>query len=446
MNNARSAALSALMHVDVNEGYSNLVLDKTLAALALDPRDKALAAAIFYGVLERRITLDYVISCFSSTPLKKLSPVVLEVLRMGAYQILYMEKIPKSAAVNESVTLAKENHAAKASGFINAVLRSLLRQPEKAALPDEKTRPLLFLSVKYSFPEWLISLWQKSYGAECTLSLLESCMNRPPVFARVNNTRISEENLLERLPCEGIAAKAVPWLENAVELENTGSVSASKAFQEGLFHIQDLSSQLCSAVLNPFPGCRVIDVCSAPGGKAFTLAEIMENRGELLAFDQYRGKVGLIRQGAQRLGLSAVQAEVRDALNPKETLAPADRVLCDAPCSGLGIIRRKPEIRYKNPSVLDSLPDLQYRILCKSSELVKSGGILVYSTCTLNPKENGEVAAEFLKNNSKFVPLPIPLPARFARACSEPENQLTMMPHINGTDGFFVAAFQKKQE
>lgn len=446
MGNARSAALAALLHVDVNEGYSNLVLDKTLAALELDPRDKALAAAIFYGVLERRITLDYVIARLSSTPLNKLSPTVLEILRMGVYQLLYLEKIPQSAAVNESVALAKENHAERAAGFINAVLRALLRQPQKAALPDEKKDPVLFLSVKYSFSQWLIVLWQKAYGKENTLSLLESCLNRPPVFARVNNTRISEENLLERLTGEGISAKPVPWLKNALELENTGAVGASGSFREGLFHIQDLSSQICSAVLRPFPGCRVVDVCSAPGGKAFTVAEMMENRGEVLAFDLYKGKVGLIRQGARRLGLSVIQARMRDALDPKEPLVPADRVLCDAPCSGFGIIRRKPEIRYKDPSALDSLPDLQYRILCKSSELVKSGGILVYSTCTLNPKENGEVAAKFLREHGAFAPLPMTAPAPSARACGEPENQLTLMPHIHGTDGFFVAAFQKKQE
>lgn len=446
MNNARSAALSALLHVDVDEGYSNIVLDKTLASLSLDARDKALAAAIFYGVLERRITLDYVISRFSSVSIDKISPTVLEILRMGAYQILYMEKIPQSAAVNESVTLAKENHAGRASGFVNAVLRSLTRRPEKAAPPDETAQPLLSLSVKYSFPEWLISLWQKAYGKECTLSLLESCVDRPPVFARVNNTLISEENLLERLAGEEISARAVPWLKNAVELENTGAVGDSLSFRDGLFHIQDLSSQLCCAVLSPVPGCRLIDVCAAPGGKSFTLAEMMENRGELLAFDQYKGKVRLIRQGARRLKLSAVQAEMRDALNPARELEPADRVLCDAPCSGLGIIRRKPEIRYKNPSALDSLPDLQYRILCKSSELVKSGGILVYSTCTLNPKENGEVAEKFAEHHGDFLPQPVSLPAPMIRVLREPENQFTMMPHAHGTDGFFVAAFRKKQE
>jgi len=444
MNTARSTALSALLHVDVNEGYSNLVLDKTLAASSLEPRDKALASAIFYGVLERRITLDYIISQFSKTPVKKLSPQVLEILRMGAYQILYLEKIPQSAAVNESVNLAKENNLVKASGFINAVLRSLLRNITEIKMPDEKKEPLLSLSVQYSYPEWLISLWQAAYGAECTLGLLKSSLDKPPIFARVNNTVISEENLIEKLNLEGVKVNGITWLDHAIELQHTGAISASSSFQEGLLHIQDLSSQLCCSLLNPSAGQRVIDVCSAPGGKAFTIAEMMGNQGGLLAFDQYKGKVKLIQQGAQRLRLSIIEAAVRDAVLDDTKLEPADRVLCDAPCSGLGIIRRKPEIRYKLQSAIDSLPDLQYRILCKSSELVKIGGILVYSTCTLNPKENFQVAERFLENSNGFEPFTLHLPDSLSHVIDEPDNQFTMMPHVHGTDGFFVAAFQKK--
>lgn len=443
MNNARSAALSALLHVDVDEGYSNLVLDKTLSSFSLEPRDKALSSAIFYGVLERRITLDYILTQFSKTPLEKLDPQVREILRLGAYQILYMEKIPNSAAVNESVILAKENHLVKASGFINGVLRSLLRGLDQIKMPDELKDPLTFLSVEYSYPKWLISLWQKYYGTECTLGLLKSSLNRPPVFARVNNTQISEENLIERLASDGVKASPITWLKNAVSLEQTGAISESESFKNGLFHIQDLSSQLCCYFLSAKPGQRVIDVCSAPGGKSFTIAEQMDNQGELSAFDQYKGKVRLIRQGAQRLKLSIIRADMRDAAKPKEPLEPADRVLCDVPCSGLGIIRRKPEIRYKLQSSIDSLPDLQYRIVSESSKLVKDGGILIYSTCTLNPKENDQVAAEFLKNHQEFKPLKLNLPEPLVHAVNEPDNQLTLMPHVHGTDGFFIAAFQK---
>ncbi|HEX2985550.1 MAG TPA: 16S rRNA (cytosine(967)-C(5))-methyltransferase RsmB [Caproiciproducens sp.] len=444
MDNARSAALAALLHVDVDEGYSNIVLDKTLASFSLNPRDKALASTIFYGVLERRITLDYYISQFSKMPIKKLAPQVLEILRIGVYQILYLDRIPNSAAVNESVNLAKENNFVKASGFINAILRSVIRNINSVKLPDPQKERLQYLSVNYSCPKWIISLWQQYYGPECTLGLLESLLNRPPVFAKVNNIVISKENLIKRLESEGVKATAITWLENALSLEQTGSISSLPSFLEGLFHIQDLSSQLCCYFLNPQPGQSVVDVCAAPGGKTFTLAEQMDNRGELLSFDQYKGKVRLIQQGAQRLGLTIIKAGVRDASNPSDLLKPVDRVLCDVPCSGLGIIRRKPEIRYKLQSTIDSLPDLQYRILCESSRLVKGQGILVYSTCTLNPRENNQVADKFLENHPEFIQYPLVLPETLTHAIQEPDNQLTLMPHLHGTDGFFIAAFQKR--
>lgn len=444
MKNARTAALTALLHVDVNEGYSNLVIDKTLQEFELDSRDSALAAAIFYGVLERRITLDYIIAQFSKISIQKMSPQVREILRIGAYQILYMEKIPKSAAVNEAVNSAKTCGAVKAAGFINGILRTLIRSQDKIKMPDEGKAPIEFLSIQYSCPKWLITLWQQAYGNECTLGLLKSLADKPPIFARVNNTKVDTQSLVEKLNIEGVKAIAITWLPNAIMLEQTGSISQSNCFQEGLFHIQDLSSQLCCTLLNPLPKKRVIDVCSAPGGKAFTMAEMMDNTGELLAFDKYKGKVRLIQQGAKRLGLSIIEANVRDAENPKEELLPADYVLCDAPCSGLGIIRRKPEIRYKSESILDTLPDLQYLILCKSSKLVKEGGILFYSTCSLNPAENAGVANRFIREHSDFEPFELRLPESLSHAIEEESNQLTLMPHVHGTDGFFMAAFRKK--
>lgn len=444
MKNARTAALTALLHVDVNEGYSNIVIDKTLKEFQLDSRDSALASALFYGVLERRITLDYILAQFSNTPIPQIAPKVLEILRIGAYQILYMEKIPKSAAVNEAVNSAKDCGAVKASGFINGVLRTLIRSQEQIKMPDEEKSPMEYFSVLYSCPQWLITLWQNAYGMECALGILKSLADKPPIFARVNTTKVSTRNLIEKLANENVKASTITWLPDAVMLEQTGSISQSRCFQDGLFHIQDLSSQLCCTLLNPQLEKRVIDVCSAPGGKAFTMAEIMKNSGELLAFDKYKGKVRLIRQGAERLGLSVIQANVRDAENPKDDLLPADYVLCDAPCSGLGIIRRKPEIRYKSESVLDTLPDLQYLILCKSAELVKAGGVLFYSACTLNPTENTQVANRFLKEHEEFQSLPLSLPKSVSHAIEEEPNQLTLMPHVHGTDGFFMAAFRKK--
>lgn len=444
MPGARSAALKALLRVDGEEGYSNLVLDSTLESLNLNHPDRALATTIFYGILERRITLDYIIGLFSKTPVRKMSPAVREILRIGVYQIRYLEKIPESAAVNESVKLAKKNGEFRASGFINAVLRNYLRNPDKVRLPDEREEPLKFRSVLYSCPEDLIVFWQKHYGEVCTDQILKGLVEKPDVFIRVNNTRISEEQLIEKLREEGIEAEPVLWPDHALCLSNAGEIRRSECYQNGLFHVQDLSSQLCCQMLDPHPGERILDVCAAPGGKTFTLAERMENSGEVFAFDLYEGRVGLIQKGAQRLGLSVVHAEVRDAAEPKDNLEPADRVLCDVPCSGLGVIRRKPEIRYKFPMTIDSLPDLQYRILCRSSDLVKSGGILVYSTCTLNPEENSNVTERFLKENRDFEPLALPLPKEVKHVVSEPENQITLIPHVHGSDGFFISAFRKR--
>lgn len=445
MKNARTAALSALLHVDVNEGYSNIVIDKTLKEFQLDSRDSALATAIFYGVLERRITLDHYISLFCKKPEQKIAPEVLEILRIAVYQIVYMEKIPGSAAVNEAVNCARAIGDVKACGFINGILRAMLRSPERLMLPDEKEAPPRHLSVKYSCPEWIIRLWRRAYGEKHTLGLLNSLLTKSPVYARVNTTKISEQGLLVQLAESSVKANAVTQVPGALELHATGPVALLDSFQKGLFHIQDLSSQLCCRLVAPVPGGRVTDVCSAPGGKAFTLAELMENRGELFAFDKYKGKVGLIRQGAQRLGLSIISAGVRDAADPGAPDPPAaQRVLCDAPCSGLGIIRRKPEIRYKQEAALDSLTDLQYLILCRSARLAAADGLLFYSTCTLNPAENGAVADRFLREHPDFEAFPLTLPDSFGRAVAEPENQMTLLPHIHGTDGFFISAFRRR--
>lgn len=445
MAGARSAALKALLRVEKEDAYSNLVLDSVLESSGLDSRDQALATTIFYGVLEHQITLDYILGAYSRTPVKKLSPVVLEILRIGLYQLKYLEKIPPSAAVNECVALAKKNGEFRAAGFVNAVLRSFLRNPEKARLPDKNREPLRYRSVLYSCPEALVEFWQKQYGTEIADKILEGSSAKPDFFIRVNNIRISEQELLERLQAEGIEAEPVPWLEGALRVvKNAAGLKQFSGYREGLFHVQDLASQICCHVLDPQPGERIADVCAAPGGKTFTIAERMENRGEVISCDVYPQRTQLIASGAQRLGLTAVHTQTRDAANPQGNLPAMNRVLCDVPCSGLGVIRRKPEIRYKFPLTIDSLPDLQYRILCKSAALVADGGVLVYSTCTLNPAENSAVAERFLREQEGFEPLALRLPDNIVHVVDEPEYQLTLIPELHGPDGFFIAAFQKR--
>lgn len=444
MKNARTAAHCALLQVDVNAGYSNIVIDKAIKGAQLDQRDASLASAIFYGVLERRITLDYIIGQFSKVPVSSIAPDVLEILRMACYQILYMEKIPHSAAVNEAVNMAKNTKGDKSPGFVNGVLRALLRGKDTVNMPDKTKYPLKAMSVQYSCPEWLIELWQEAYGNEHALGLLESCFHKAPMYARVNTTKVTVEQLIVRLKEEYVTAQIVPWLSGAIMLKHTGAVANLKAYQEGLFHVQDLSSQLCCQLFSPKPGQTIADLCAAPGGKTFTMAQLMENKGTLLAFDQYKGKVGLIREGAKRLDLSIIEAWIRDSSNPKEEILHADGVLCDAPCAGLGIIRRKPEIRYKPQGELKALPKIQKKILGEAAKQVKSGGTLVYSTCSLNPAENGDIAKWFSQTHLDFKPKPLHLPKEIQRIVDHEENQITLLPHIHKTDGFFIAAFTKK--
>lgn len=441
--NARLTALKALLKVEEESGYSNLVLDHGLSQAGLDSRDAAFASALVYGVLERKITLDYQISQYSKMPLSQMAAPVREILRMGFYQLLYMDKVPQSAAVNESVKLTRLVKKDRASGFVNGILRSFIRDDCPCRLPKKTAKD--YLMVKYACPQWIIDLWLESYGREKTLETLENLPGRPPLTIRVNSCKISREALKEKLKDEGVEAADVPGVELALTLEGTGALDSLSSFQNGLFHIQDLASQLCCQALGPKPGERVYDVCAAPGGKTFTMTEMMENQGELFAFDLYPAKAKLIREGAKRLGLSMVNAQTRDASNPEKELPPGDKVLCDVPCSGLGIIRRKPEIRYKSKNMLDSLPDLQYLILCKSANLTKINGVLLYSTCTLNPRENNQVARRFLREHPQFEPYPLSLPQGYARNGFDRENEATLFVGKNGTDGFFFSGFRRSR-
>lgn len=441
MKSARLTALKALLRVEEESGYSNLVLDHGLSQSGLDGRDAAFASALFYGVLERRITLDYQISHYSKMPLSQMAAAVREILRMGFYQLLYMDKVPQSAAVNESVKLTRMMRKDKAAGFVNGILRSFIRDNCPCRLPKETAKD--YLPVKYACPHWIIDLWMEAYGRESTLEMLENLPGRPPLAIRVNPLKTTKEALLEELQAESVEAKEAPGVTGALTLERSGAVEKLSSFQQGKFHVQDLASQLCCQALSPKPGERVYDVCAAPGGKSFTMAQLMENRGELYAFDLYPAKVRLIQEGAKRLGLTVIKAEARDAANPEKELPAGDKVLCDAPCSGLGIIRRKPEIRYKTKNMLDSLPDLQYLILCKSAILTGKNGVLLYSTCTLNPRENNQVARRFLQEHPDFEPYPLSLPAGYERNAFDQENEATLFAGKNGTDGFFFSGFRR---
>lgn len=438
-NTARAAALEALLQVDENQGYSNIVIDKVLNKYELEKRDSALASIIFYGVIEKRITLDYYIAKFLRFKNQTLSAATRDILRMAVYQMAFLEKIPESAAVNEAVNLAKIYKAPY--GFINAVLREMIRNKELLSLPDENSEN--YLSVKYSLPQQLIDMWVSSYGESCALKLLEAFSEKSRTYVRVNNTKTNVQAFIAGFN-EEIAVEEYFGIDNACKIVSGGNIAKLPQFEQGLFHVQDLSSQFLCEMLDPQPGENIIDVCAAPGGKTFTISERMNGTGKVYSYDIYKGRVKLIRGGAYRLGLTNILASQRDALSEKCEIENADRILCDVPCSGFGTIRRKPEIRYKSVSEANELPEIQYNILCKSSKFLKPGGLLMYSTCTLNPNENGGVVDRFIKNNANFEAVRIKMPQRLKRTIDEPDNQLTMMPFAGDTDGFFVSIFRKK--
>ncbi|MCR5653558.1 MAG: 16S rRNA (cytosine(967)-C(5))-methyltransferase RsmB [Ruminococcus sp.] len=438
--NIRNQALKILISVERDGSYSALVINNSIKENKLDRTDASFLSALVYGVLERQITLDYIIKQYSKIPLRKIELKTKLILRLGILQLCFMDKVPESAAVNESVILAKKHKLMKSSGFINGVLRSITRAEAKYTLPDKVKDKEYYYSVKYSCPRELVSLWLSAYGESITESILKNLSGRPQLTARVNTLRTTPDKLISELGKECVNAEKSDIIEDALVLKNTGSIEHLKSYKSGKFYIQDIASQLCVKALDPQPRDIMLDICSAPGGKSFTAAQRMNNRGKIFSFDIYEHKLKLINDTAKRLGIDIIVTDIRNADTDSRELALADRVLCDVPCSGLGVLSRKPEIRYKNDLLSGELPELQYRILCNSAKYTAYGGTLVYSTCTLNPDENIENVKRFLSENPEFRPIDTGL--NVEHRIDEPDNVLTLFP--NGkTDGFFIAKFKR---
>ena len=442
MTNTRDVALGVLLKIEESKAYSNLELNHALQRNRLGGLDSAFVSALVYGVLERRLTLDYIIRQYSKIPLRKIELKTKIILRLGLYQLIFMDKVPDSAAVNESVILAKKYKLQKSAGFINGILRSVTRAEQRLLLPPEDDR-IYYLSIKYSVPQAVVRLWLDSYGETNALELMEALFGRPEVCVRVNTLKTTPAELIKRLESEGVRAEQSALLPNALVLSGTGSIERLQSFREGLFHVQELSSQLCVDALSPKPRDIVADVCAAPGGKSFTAAQYMQNRGKLLSCDLYAQKVGLLETEARRLGISCLTALRRDG-ESGAALPQADKIICDVPCSGLGMLGRKPEIRYKDDLLDNDLPERQYRILCNSAKSLAVGGRLVYSTCTLNPAENNLLIERFLNGHPDFVGEALTLPEGVSRAFDEQPFELTLMPHTAGTDGFYIARLKRR--
>ena len=419
MANARKVAVLALGKIFVDGAYSNIAVNSYLKEADLTPADKAFATALIYGVLDRKITLDYVISSFVKTPIKKLSPFTLNVLRTALFQIMYMDKIPESAAVNEAVKLIKKSKESRNSGFVNAVLRNVLRA--ESLLPTGDS--VKDLSVIYSCPENIIESFINDYGNQTAVILLAEALKPAPLTVRVNTVKTDIETFIKEMP-DSVAVKP----SGAVVINKGIDINNNTLYKYGHFYVQDTASQTAVSVLSPKAGDRVLDMCAAPGGKSFSLALLMENKGEIISCDIYDHKCELIKKSADRLGLDIIKPIVQDGTVYNSDLGEFDCVLCDVPCSGLGIIRRKPDIKYKDFSEFDGLLPIQKAILNNAKKYVKTGGKLLYSTCTLRKAENENIVNEFLAQNSDF----------------KLEYSHTFMPHIDGTDGFYCALLIKK--
>jgi len=427
----RALACRLLLQCESRRSYANLALDAALKREALGPADSALCAALVYGVMERRRTLDYQLEGLLAKPPGQLPPDTRAALRLGLYQLFYMERVPAHAAIYESVELVKRSPKARhTAALVNAVLRSAQRQGLQLPEGDDDAS----LSVRYSCPEWLVRLWRESYPQDY-LQLLEHSFDSGALVLRANPAKISAADLASLL-----GGSKLPWLPGAVRVDGC-PVASLAGYDEGLFHVQGAAAQLSCMALDPQPGDTMLDLCAAPGGKSFTCAEMMQDRGRVIALELHENRVNLIRQGASRLGLScieAMQGDAREACKILPDSAQIPRVLCDVPCSGLGIVGKKPDIREKIHEELDKLPEMQYAILNAGAQCLAPGGILVYATCTLRPAENEGVCRRFLQTHPQFRALPA-LPA--IPGLRGEESFLTLMPHISNTDGFFIARF-----
>lgn len=442
--NERKIASNILYEIEYNGAYTNIAVSKAFENIKnLTSEEKGFLSELVHGVTEHRMKIDYIISQFSNIKIKKIAPKVLNALRLGIYQILYMDRIPPSAAVNESVKLAKIAGGQRSGGFVNGILRSIIRNKDNINYPEE---PNQYLSVYYSYPIELIDFFLDEFGFEFTEDMLEAFDKHHPVTIRCNTLKTSVDKLRTDLAKNGISAKQInnkdfPRLDYALSTERMRNIERLSSYKNGEFYIQDIAAMLVAEVLDPQKGDTVIDMCAAPGGKTTHIAEKMENEGIVYAFDIYEHKIKLINENASRLGLDICESKIQDSsvLNEKY-IHKADRVLVDAPCSGFGIMGRKPDIKYhRQIADIYSLAELSFKILSNGSHYVKSGGTLVFSTCTITREENERVVERFLDEfGQEFYLDPI-------EQIKKPnEGYITLYPHIDGTDGFFICKFKKR--
>lgn len=430
---ARYAAVEALVRCE-KSGYSNLVLAQVLRKSGLCARDRAFASRIVYGTIEHRLTLEARLAPFLRQPLDTMPAELRCILRSGLYQCLYMDAVPVSAAVNESVLLARAFNKGSAAGFVNAVLRKASTAPFAPQFKTELER----LSITYSVGVPIVRLLQKAYPTQVE-QILATSFGTPPLAVRVNMLKTTPEVLARQLSQKGITVRETA-LSAALILEDAGDVTALDEFQGGLFHVQGIASQLAVRALTVQPGDRVLDLCAAPGGKSATIAQELCGQGSLVACELHENRLSLIRSLLGRIGATNVSVCQNDAAIYNDAFGTVDKVLCDVPCSGLGTIAKKPDIRYKDLAELPKLTILQQDILSAASRYLAPGGVLVYSTCTINPAENEQIVRAFLQTHSDFSVQPLELEQYGAKNL---DGMNLFLPQKDGMDGFFIARLVK---
>ena len=445
--NPRRAAFDILLRIEKERSFADILIDHELSKGIIKGADRGLLTELVYGVLRRQGTLDHIIGQFSKQRPEKLELFVLLLLRLGIYQSFFLDRVPVSAAVNETVNLAKEL-APRASGFINAILRNADRGRDGITYPDPVSSPVQYLAARYSHPAWLTAQWCEQLGPEEAEALAAAMAEPAPLTVRTNTLRISREALLERLVQEGVACSPTRWSPDGIRLNQSGAITRLPSFRDGLFTVQDESSQLAPLFLAPQKGERVLDACAAPGGKSTQIAQLMGNSGEIFACDVNHKKLRMIKETCDRLGIESIRTFTMDATAPSNAIKEVtfQRILVDAPCSGLGVIRRNPEGKWwKNPGDLAQLAVTQLAILENLCQYLEPGGTLLYGTCSTSPQENEEVVERFLERHPEFVLEDLrPLFPSFAPLFTE-RGFFRSWPHKHGMDGFCAARLKKIQ-
>lgn len=442
---ARLIAIKTLFDIEEKRSFSNIKLNQYFKQYNPEPIDRAFATEILYGTIRWKLKIDYMIQKYSKLKLNKISPWVLCCIRTGVYQIYFMDKVPEFAAVNQAVELVKIKNK-KAAPFVNGVLRNILRNKNEFDKIDVKDK-IKKLSIEYSHPEWFVDKFIKLYGEDFVKALMEVNNIPPGLTIRINTLKCKKEELVKILTSKGIEC-IDGRLDESLILKGFNSIEKSNEFSEGLFTIQDESSMLAVRVLDPKPDDKILDLCSAPGGKSTHMAQLMENRGEILSFDIHEHKLILVSENAKRLGIDIIRTRLKDATAFDEEYKDyADKVLLDAPCSGLGLMRKKPEIRWTvtQKDVIE-LQKIQMDIILNASNYVKKEGTLVYSTCTISQEENEDIIKFFLKNNENFELESICkyLPEDIKKDDSCSKGYIRLFPNIHASDGFFIAKLLRK--